>query len=81
MAKKRDLTEQLRTAILDSEKTRYRLSIETGIDQATLSRFVHRKMGINLDSASKLADVLGLELRPKQAAPAKKTSTKPKGRQ
>ncbi len=70
MTRKRLLAEQLRAAVKASDKTRYRLSLETGIDQGTLSRFVHRKAGLTLDTGGRLAEALGLELKPKR--PTKK---------
>ena len=68
MTRKRLLTEQLRAAVKSADKTRYRLSLETGIDQGSLSRFVHRKAGLTLETAGRLADALGLELKPKHPA-------------
>ena len=66
MTRKKLLAEQLRAAVKASDKTRYRLSLETGIDQGTLSRFVHRKAGLTLDTAGRLANALGLELKPRR---------------
>jgi DNA transposition AAA+ family ATPase len=60
------LTDQLRRAIETSDKSRYALWQETGIDQATLSRFMHGKGGLSLDGWDKLGEALGLELSPKR---------------
>jgi plasmid maintenance system antidote protein VapI len=54
----------LRRAILESGLSRYAISARSGVDQATLSRFIAGKRGLNLDSVDKLVDVLGLEIRP-----------------
>jgi DNA transposition AAA+ family ATPase len=60
------LTDQLRRAIETSDKSRYALGQETGIDQATLSRFMRGKGGLSLDGWDKLGEALGLELSPKR---------------
>ena len=63
MATKRTkLTDQLRRAIETADKSRYALAQETGIDQATLSRFMHGKGGLSMDGWNLLAEALGLEL-------------------
>jgi hypothetical protein len=59
-------SEQLRTAVRESEASRYQISKETGIDQATLSRFVAGTAGMSLDSVDRLMDALGLEIRPRK---------------
>jgi len=72
MARKRPkLTDQLRTAIETADKSRYRLSKETGIDEATLSRFMHGKGGLSMDGLDLLADALGLELTARRPAKRK----------
>ena len=68
MSKRRtELSGQLRQAIKASAKSRYQLWQETGIDQATLSRFMNGKGGLSVSNWDKLADCLGLDLvaRPK----------------
>jgi hypothetical protein len=65
MAKQPTLSDQLRKAIHDSGKSRYRLSCESGVDQAALSRFVNGTATLSLASFDKLANVLALELRHK----------------
>ena len=54
--------EQIREAIRTSGITRYRLWIETGLDQALLARFMLGKSGLSVESIEKLVDVLGLEI-------------------
>jgi transcriptional regulator with XRE-family HTH domain len=72
--KKKPLTDQLRQFIEDAGVTRYRLSQQTGIDQAVLSRFVRGTGGLSMDGLNTLADALNLELtkRPKPAAKSRK---------
>jgi hypothetical protein len=57
-------SEQLRQAVLSSELSRYSISVATGIAQSVLSKFVHKKGGLGLESIDKLMDCLGLEIRP-----------------
>jgi hypothetical protein len=61
------LSGHLRRSIRESGKSRYAISCETGIDQATLSRFL-RGGGLSLDTVDKLMNVLGLEVRPRRKA-------------
>ena len=69
MATKRiKLSDQLRRAIETAGRTRYKLAQETGIDQAVLSRFMHRKGGMLIDAIDRLAEALDLELVPRQKA-------------
>jgi transcriptional regulator with XRE-family HTH domain len=58
----------IRKAIEASGKTRYRLSKETGIDQAQLSRLMSGKEGVSVENLERLAEALGLEIiiRPKR---------------
>lgn len=57
------VTKQLRRAIEASGMSRYRISQETGIDQAQLSRFMSGERGFSLDALDRLCRVLGLRLR------------------
>jgi len=52
----------LRKAILDSKVSAYRLAIESGVDQAAISRFVSGQRDLRLESAGKIANALGLRL-------------------
>jgi transcriptional regulator with XRE-family HTH domain len=60
----------IRKAIEASDKTRYRLSKETGIDQAQLSRLMSGKEGVSVENLERLAEALDLEIiiRSKTAA-------------
>ncbi len=46
--------------------SQYRLEKISGIPQPQLSMFISGKRGMTLETASKLLDALGLELRSKQ---------------
>ena len=56
------ISDQLRQAIQRSGETRYRLSVESGIDQATLSRFTKLGTGLSLANVDKLCECIGVEL-------------------
>jgi hypothetical protein len=62
----KSFSDQLRQAVRESELTRYAISVRTGIDQGTLCRFIRGERGISLDSADRLMDCLGLEIRPRR---------------
>ena len=53
--------------------TCYRISQETGIDPATLSRFMHEKGGMSVEALDTLADHLGWSI-------TVETKTEPKTR-
>jgi hypothetical protein len=54
--------QQLVDAIEQSGRSRYSISMETGIPQATLSRFVHGQAGLSVEAINKLCTVLSLRL-------------------
>ena len=62
MTKRQRFSEQLRRAVETSDKTRYRISKETGIAQSILSRFVNEGAGLSMESVDKLVECLGLRL-------------------
>jgi hypothetical protein len=64
MAKKRPdkLTAQLRKAIDDSGLTRYRISKETGISEATLSKFYLGQRGLSMDALDAIGECLQLTI-------------------
>jgi transcriptional regulator with XRE-family HTH domain len=59
-------SERLRRAIRECGMTRYAISVKTGIDQATLSRFMKGERGLSLSAIDKLMGALGLEIRPRR---------------
>lgn len=63
MAKKNNLiSEQLREAIRDADVTRYRISKDTGITEAALSRFITGGSGLSLETIDILGEYLGLDI-------------------
>jgi transcriptional regulator with XRE-family HTH domain len=58
----KSLNDQLRDAIERSDKTRYRISLESGISQAVLSRFVNGQSDLTVATAEKLCESIGVEL-------------------
>ena len=60
--KQQPFSEQLRQAIDQDERSRYRISLETGIPQGQLSRFMHDKGGLSLRSVDLLCECLGLTI-------------------
>ena len=62
---KQSVTETLRTALKTSTESRYQISKATGIDQASLSRFVNgKRAGFSMENVDSLCDHLGLILTP-----------------
>jgi plasmid maintenance system antidote protein VapI len=55
-------SDQLRHAIETCGVTRYQLSQATGIDQATLSRFISGKGGLSMPILDRLGECLGLQI-------------------
>jgi transcriptional regulator with XRE-family HTH domain len=55
-------SDQLRGLIESSGKSRYAISKETGIDEATLSRFMSGKGGLSIEGLDALAANLGLTI-------------------
>lgn len=70
------VTDQLRTAIETSGKTLGQIARESGIDIATISRFMHGKGGLSMDGLDGIAESLGLHLS--TGAPARQ-ATRPVG--
>ena len=56
------IMEQLAQAILNSDKSRYRIYKETGISQTVLHRIVTGTAACNMDTLNTLCDNLNLEL-------------------
>lgn len=57
------LAATIRKAIRRKGMTGYRLAQQSGVSQATISRFMRNQIDLKLEVASKLCKVLGLELR------------------
>jgi DNA-binding Xre family transcriptional regulator len=56
---------QLRAVMNKSELSNYRINLDTGIDEATLSRFRTGDAGMRLETFERLCIYLGVELRMK----------------
>ena len=56
-------TMELRDAIRKSELTQNEIARRAGIDRGMVSRFVNGERGMTLATATKVADILGLELK------------------
>ena len=64
MAKRRmKLSEQIRNAVERCGQTRYVIAKATGIDQATLSRFVNGERGLPMKTLDTLTDYLNLNIQ------------------
>lgn len=61
-----DLADQLRSAFKKSGMSRFELARRAGISYSIIHRFVAADRDVTLRTASRLADVLDLELRPKR---------------
>jgi len=63
MAKKRiPLSEQIRRAIRDSGMTRYRICLEIGLTQPSMTRFMGGTASLSLNTLDKIADLLDLNI-------------------
>lgn len=58
------MTEVLREAILGTGLPLLQLAEATGVQRASLSRFLRGERTLRLDMAERLADYFGLELKP-----------------
>jgi transcriptional regulator with XRE-family HTH domain len=56
------LTDQLRQAIVDSGLTRYRIAKETGVSEATLSKFHLGQRGLSMTAMDRVGELLGLKI-------------------
>lgn len=59
-----DIVEQLREALRKAPDTHYAIGKAAGVDPGQISRFISGERSITLPTAAKLAEALGLELRP-----------------
>lgn len=69
------ISDILRNAIADSGMTMYRIAKDAAVDFSTVSRFCNGERTITLETADKLSECLGLELRPREV-PARKRRRK-----
>ena len=71
-AKKHTLSEQLRREIVSADVSRYRISKDLGIPEASLSRFVNGHAGLSVESIDAIGQYLDLELVQRKAKPRKR---------
>jgi hypothetical protein len=76
MASKQRFSDQLRAAVLNCGKTRYRIGVETGIAHSIISRFINHGVGLSLANVDKLCECIGAHL----TLATKRTSKKTKGK-
>jgi hypothetical protein len=62
------LDKQLREAIKACGESKYIVGNKTGVDSGVISRFMNRRRGISLATASRLCEYLGLRLTKKSDA-------------
>jgi hypothetical protein len=60
------VSDQLRRIIADCGLSRYEISKRTGIDEATLSRFMYGERGLSMKALDRLGDSLGLTVKMRQ---------------
>jgi plasmid maintenance system antidote protein VapI len=60
--KQESIVKVLRQAIIESGYTQNKLSELSGVNRAQINRFVRKERTLTLESAAKIAEVLGLEL-------------------
>lgn len=63
---KQDLDELVRDAVKQSGLSQYRLSIDSGLSDAAICRFVNRNQTLTLRSASRLLAALNIRVELKQ---------------
>jgi plasmid maintenance system antidote protein VapI len=68
MARKKtnNMVAVLRDAMVRHEQSLYGIAKSSGVEYSALLRFRAGERGLTLETAAKLADYLGLELRPRQ---------------
>ncbi len=69
--------DEIRNAIKRSEKSRYRMAIETGIGESQLCQFMAGNKGLSVESLEKLANCMDLAITIK---PMKKRAAGKAGR-
>jgi len=70
------VSDQVRRAIERCGRTRYAISKETGIDQATLSRFMSGAGGLSTEALDAIGELIGLKVT--QTTPTRRAGTKGK---
>ena len=65
-----ELVDALKRAIVDSGLTHYRIAKDAGVTPDVIDRFVRGERDLRLETAGKIASVLGLSLKPRGRKPA-----------
>ncbi len=60
------MTEALRKAIAESGMAYIAIERATGVQRMSIARFMEGQTSLRLDKADKLAELFGLEVRPKR---------------
>lgn len=58
-----DLLDSLRRALDEADESRYRIAKGSGVAASQLSRFINGERGLSVESAERLANYLGFEIR------------------
>ena len=74
------LTDQIREAVKNSELSCYRICQETGIDKASMSRFLSGERGLSLAHLDKVAALLGLRITASERTVEMASVFKPAGK-
>jgi transcriptional regulator with XRE-family HTH domain len=59
-------SDQIRAAVDAAGMSRYRICVEIGISQATMSRFMTGRGGLSMEVLDRLAELLGLHVTAKR---------------
>ena len=62
MSRQDSLSDQIRQLIDNADETRYRIAINTGIDHATISRFMNGERGLSMECLDTLAEYFGWKI-------------------
>ena len=64
--RRKSIVAELRKAIVESGYSQNQLSELSGVNRAQINRFIKGERTLTLESAEKVAEALGLELKPKR---------------
>lgn len=56
------ISEKIRQAIVEADVSRYRIAQDTGLDEATLCRFIGGERGLSMMAIDRLAEYFGYKL-------------------
>jgi transcriptional regulator with XRE-family HTH domain len=63
MTTMKKVLDQIREAILASDKSQYRIAQDTGISRSRLSKLMSGQLGLSIEALEQLAEYLGYEIR------------------